>query len=84
MEITLYTTNCPQCKMLEAALKNKGLSFNTVYGEEEIINRGFHSAPILEADGEVMSFAEAVRWVNGLESIPVCASCAIGGDVNAG
>ena len=73
MGIVLYTTNCPQCMMLEGALKNKGLSFQTVYGEEEILKRGYHSAPILEADGKTMSFAEAVRWVNG-----------IGGDVHAG
>ncbi len=72
MGIILYTTNCPQCKMLEGALKNKGLEFQTVYGEEEIAKRGYHSAPIMEADGHIMSFAEAVRWVNGLN----------GGDAN--
>jgi len=66
MGIVLYTTNCPQCKMLEGALKNQKLDFHTVYGEEEIIKRGYHSAPILEIDGRTMSFAEAVRWVNSI------------------
>lgn len=66
MGIVLYTTNCPQCKMLEGALKNQKLDFQTVYGEEEIVKRGYNSAPILEVDGKTMSFAEAVRWVNGI------------------
>lgn len=64
MGIVLYTTNCPQCRMLEGALKNKGIAFSTVYGEEEILKRGYQSAPIMEVDGNIMSFAEAVRWVN--------------------
>lgn len=52
--------------MLEGALKNQKLDFQTVYGEEEIVKRGYNSAPILEVDGKTMSFAEAVRWVNSI------------------
>ena len=66
MQVTLFTTNCPQCMMLEAALKSKGVEHQTVYGEEEILKRGCQSAPILEVDGVVMPFPEAVRWVNSL------------------
>lgn len=62
--IRLYTTDCPQCRMLEAALKNKHMEFETVYGEEPIANKGFHSAPLLEVDDMVMAFPDAVRWVN--------------------
>lgn len=67
MGIILYTTNCPQCRMLEAALKNKGMQFEIVYGEDPIRERGFNSAPILEHNGTVMSFADAVRWVNSIK-----------------
>ncbi len=66
IEVRLYTTDCPQCKMLEGALKNKGVKYNTVYGEEEILNRGFQSAPIMELDGKILPFSEAVRWVNSI------------------
>ncbi len=74
MEIVLYSTNCPQCKMLEMALKKKGLNYSLVIGAEEIRKRGYRSAPILEKDGSTMSFAEAVRWVNSVD----------GSDVHAG
>lgn len=67
--ITLYTTDCPQCKMLEGMLKAKGIEFEVNYDPEEIIKRGYHTAPILEKDGETMSFAEAVRWVNGIGGV---------------
>ena len=67
MEVTVFTTNCPQCMMLEAMLKKKKIEHKVVYGADEITKRGYSSAPILEVDGVTMSFAEAVRWVNALE-----------------
>ena len=84
MNVTVYSTHCPQCKMLEMQLKKKNIEFDTVYGAEEIEKRGYHSAPIMEVDGKTMSFAEAVRWVKDAEAIPSCASCVIGGDSDAG
>ncbi len=68
MNVTLYTTNCPQCIMLEGALKNKKLNFQTVYGEDAIRQKGYSCAPIMDVDGKTMSFAEAVRWVNAYEN----------------
>lgn len=65
--IRLYTTNCPQCKVLEAALKNKRIEFEIVSGEDAIREKGYHAAPLLEVDGEVMTFPQAVRWVNAQE-----------------
>lgn len=62
--ITLYTTNCPQCRMLEQALEKKHMSFDIVYGEEPIVQMGLQSAPVLKVDDDIMPFAEAVRWIN--------------------
>lgn len=69
MTVTVYTTNCPQCKMLEAMLKSKNIPFSIVYGEEEILKRGFQSAPILEVDGKLMSFKDSVLWFNSLGGV---------------
>lgn len=66
--ITLYTTDCPQCMMLEGALKRKRFSFDVVKGEQPILDLGFSSAPVLKVDDTVMSFAESVRWVNAQPS----------------
>lgn len=67
MTVTLYTTDCPQCNFLEAALKKKGIPFSVIKGADEILKRGFNSAPILEVDDKLMSFKDAVIWLNQQE-----------------
>lgn len=67
MKIILFSTNCPQCKVLEAKLKEKGITFELIDGEraiEYIQERGFMSAPLLSIDGENMPFGKAIKWVN--------------------
>ena len=66
MKVTLYSTNCPKCRVLETKLNEKNIEFVTE-GEDVMIEKGFLSAPMLEVDGKVMDFGDAVRWVNGLE-----------------
>ena len=48
-------------------LEQKGVEFELVTDEDVMISKGFMSAPMLEVDGEVFDFGEAVKWVNGLE-----------------
>lgn len=64
MKVILYTTHCPKCKVLTAKLKAKGVDYEEVTDIEIMKNKGFMSAPMLEVDGKVMGFAEAVKWVN--------------------
>lgn len=64
--VTLYTTNCPKCKVLEAKLKQKNIDFAVCDDEDEMIKRGFQSAPVLDCGDKVMMFGEAVKWVNSL------------------
>lgn len=66
MKVTLYSTGCPKCNVLFAKLIEKKIDFS-VEDEDMMIKKGFLSAPMLEVDGKVMDFGEAVRWVNGLE-----------------
>ncbi len=63
--VVLYTTGCPHCMFLEAALKAKGIEHTIVKGEDAIIEKGFSSAPILEVDGVDMTFDTAREWING-------------------
>lgn len=62
--IKLYTTDCPKCKVLEAKLKEKNIDYEVCKDEEEMIKKGFLSAPILVVNEEEMVFKEAVNWVN--------------------
>lgn len=62
--ITLYTTHCPRCKVLKAKLDSENIDYEVVEGEEAIREKGFVTTPLLEVDDKVLTFAEAMQWVN--------------------
>ena len=63
MDITLYTTHCPKCKVLEAKLAQKNIDFKAIDDEQIMIDKGFMSAPMLEVDGEILDFSGAINWL---------------------
>lgn len=63
MNVILYSTNCPKCKVLEAKLKRKGIAYSIITDVDLMIKKGFKQAPILEIDGEFKDFKEANTWV---------------------
>ena len=65
MNVVLYSTKCPQCRVLEMKLKQKGVSYEEINDVELMQEKGFMSAPKLEVDGTVYDFKEAVKWVGG-------------------
>jgi glutaredoxin len=67
LEITLYTTDCPKCKILEKKLDAKNINYKKVTDVEEIMKMGIMSSPVLEVDNEFMPFTEAISWVNGVK-----------------
>lgn len=64
--IKLYTTHCPQCRILETKLKAKNIQYQEVTDVEEIIaSTGMTQVPILEVDGKIYkSLKEANEWIN--------------------
>ena len=66
--ITLYTTHCPRCRIIEMKLAQKKIDFTMVDDEDKVIaagkERGILSAPILEADGKFYNFNDAVKFIN--------------------
>lgn len=67
MEIILYSNGCPQCKVLEAKLKQKGVIYKTINDIDVMIEKGFKSIPMLEIDNEIMTYAQALKWLNDKE-----------------
>lgn len=62
--ITLFTTGCPKCRVLEKKLTDAGIDFNISDDIQEVIDQGFMTAPILKIDDTYLEFKEAVDWVN--------------------
>lgn len=64
MKIILYSTHCPKCLVLEEKLEDKNIDYELVTNVDEMLKKGFQSAPMLEVDGKIMNFSEANRWIN--------------------
>ena len=65
--IVLYSTHCPRCTVLEKKLNDKNIKYEIVDNEDEILKLGIDVVPILKVDDELMSFGQAVKWVNSQE-----------------
>lgn len=63
MIIKLYTTHCPMCSSLERQLKKKNINFVECDDIEEMRSRRISSAPMLDVDGKLMDFTDAMAWV---------------------
>lgn len=59
----LYSTHCPKCRVLEAKLNQKSISYEEINDVELMTQRGFTTVPKLEVDGVVYDFKEAVEWI---------------------
>lgn len=71
--ITLYSNDCPKCKVLEAKLNSKGIKFSKSADIAQLVSFGVRSLPVLKiekAEGKngteprYLMFMEANRWVN--------------------
>ncbi len=62
--IVLYTIGCGKCLILEKKLNEAGVDYKTCEDQQIMEEKGFDFMPVLEVDGQIMNFGEAVKWVN--------------------
>lgn len=62
--IILYGNHCPKCNVLEKKLLQSNIKFVYCDNMAYMQKRGFDFMPVLEVNGRVMNFAEAVKWLN--------------------
>ena len=62
--IVVYSTGCPKCGVLERKLNEKGISYEMCPDVDKMLGLGITSVPVLDVDGEMMDFQEAVKWIN--------------------
>lgn len=63
--ITLYSTNCPKCKVLAMKLDQKNIEYEVNTNVDEMLTLGIKSAPNLKFDdGTILNFIDSVKWVN--------------------
>jgi len=65
--ITFYSTNCPKCKVLSMKLDQKGIQYTINTNIDDMMAKGIKSAPMLEIDGELKDFSQALAWLKTQE-----------------
>ena len=63
-KITLYTTHCSKCRILESKLKQKNIEFEICEDVDKMREIGVLSVPVLQIDGNKMSYYDAVQFIN--------------------
>lgn len=61
--IILYSTGCPQCRILKERLDAKGISYQICSDVEIMKTKGISSVPVLEVDGELLRMRDAFEWM---------------------
>lgn len=64
MEITLYSTGCPKCKVLKKKLEEKGIKYTESNSVDEMLSLGISQVPVLSVNNELLDFSTANDWVN--------------------
>ena len=62
--ITLYTTHCPKCVVLEKKLNSKNIDFKICDDIDYMLSLNIQQAPYLEVDNKLINFSEAIKWIN--------------------
>lgn len=60
--VTLYSTNCPKCFMLEKTLDKYKIKYDKVTDMCTMIDKHIMEAPTLEVNGDLYNFEKALLW----------------------
>lgn len=65
--ITLYHSDgCPKCMILERALQEKGVEYESVTDIDVMLEKGFMSVPVLGVGDNNLAFPQALEYVKNL------------------
>ena len=70
-KITLYSTGCPRCTQLKAALEKAGVKYVLCNSVEVMLALGFDSVPVLGVERnengiiatDYLRYEEAIKWI---------------------
>lgn len=63
MNVILYSTGCPRCSMIKRVLDSKKVEYTEINDIDKMTELGFTTVPMLDVDGDVMSYAKATKFL---------------------
>lgn len=67
--ITLYSTGCPKCNILDGRLTKDKIEFTISNNIEKLVEMGFQNAPVLQIDDNFMSYEDAMKLLKVFETV---------------
>lgn len=63
--ITLYSTNCPKCKIIERKLEQYNIPYLKINNVDEMVELGLEEVPVIkDSSGEFFDFMAANQLLN--------------------
>ena len=62
--IILYTTHCPRCEVLRKKMDAANIHYQLNENVTEMQRLGIEAVPVLKIENQLLSFTEAVKWIN--------------------
>lgn len=66
MNVILFSTGCPKCKVLKKKLDDKDIEYTIDSNVDKMLEMGIMEVPVLVVDDRTLDFSNAVAWVNSL------------------
>ena len=64
-EVVLYTINCPKCTVLKDKLDTLKIKYHIISDVQQLREKGIVQLPMLEVNGELINFSEALKLLKG-------------------
>ena len=62
--ITLFTNDCPKCKVLKSKLESKKIEYKESNDLNVLEEQGYRTLPMLRVRDKYLDFMESVSFVN--------------------
>lgn len=63
----LYSTGCPKCKVVMKKLEQANINYEVCNDSETMREKGIQSLPVLEVEGKMYNFKDAVDYINSIK-----------------
>ena len=61
--LTLYSTGCPQCKVLKAKLQAANIDFVEITDLSILAEKQIIFVPMLDIGDKLLGFSDSIKWI---------------------
>ena len=62
----IYSSDCPKCIVLKKKLEQKNITFTECNDFQKLLDANIKTLPVLEVDDKLLTFNDAINYVDNL------------------